>query len=504
MRDSAPEPKSELRIVLIGLLLAMTLAALDQNIVATALPRIVGDLGGLELLSWVVTSFMVASTTSAPIYGKLSDMYGRRPAFFGSIGLFLLGSVLCGLSHHIGQLIFFRAIQGLGAGGLMTLSQTTIGDLVSPRERGRYQGMFAGVFAVCSVAGPLLGGFITEALSWRWIFYVNLPVGAAALFFITVGLKAKPRGAKHRIDYLGAGLLVSATCLLLLVLSCGGVVYPWASAPILLAAAAAVALFTLLVVVERRAAEPILPPVLFRSRVFVLSVVIIGLTMMAMFGAATFLPLFFQLELDAGPQKAGLMMTPLMAGVIIASITGGRLVTRTGRYKPFPIIGLTIATTGFVAMAVAARRPDAPLVAIELVLAAIGMGLGFVMPNLTTAIQNAVARENMGVATSGTSFFRSLGGAVGVAIAGTVLNAHIAHQVGAAGGGGHAGYHSIEQIRQLPQDVQLVVTQAYRTGVSGIFLAGGAIAGLALLLALFVPEIPLRARDALRPAEAAH
>ena len=406
----------------------MTLAALDQNIVAPALPRIVGDLGGLSLLSWVVTAFMVASTTTAPLYGKLSDMYGRRPAFFVSIIVFLIGSALCGQAHGIGELIGFRAVQGIGAGGLITLAQTTIGDLVSPRERGRYQGMFAGVFAVCSVAGPLLGGFITDALSWRWIFYVNLPIGAASLFFIAAGLKEGVERRKHRIDYLGAALLVVGTVSALLVLSSGGTVLPWNSPQIVGAAALAMASFGGLIVVEHRAAEPILSPALFRNSVFLPSVFAITLTVAALFGSATFLPLFFQLELGASPSEAGLRLTAMMAGVIVASFTGGRIISKTGRYKLFPVLGLGLATCGMLGMSWAVRTL-APAVFVESLLFCIGLGLGFVMPNLITAIQNAVERRDMGAATSGSSFFRSLGGALGVALAGTALNLQVAHLV---------------------------------------------------------------------------
>jgi EmrB/QacA subfamily drug resistance transporter len=265
--ESRPPTRREFRVVLGGLMLALTLAALDQNIVATALPRIVSDLGGLAHLSWVVTAFLVASTTTTPLYGKFSDIYGRKPAFMVSIIIFLLGSMLCGLAQGMTQLIVFRAIQGIGAGGLITMAQTTIGDLVSPRDRGRYQGLFAAVFAGCSVAGPLLGGFITDALSWRWIFYVNLPVGAVALMLIAVGLRKHRPAGTHRIDYAGALLLIAATCCGLLVLSWGGSVYPWTSAPILIIGAAAALSCAALALVEARAAEPVLPLHLFTNRV---------------------------------------------------------------------------------------------------------------------------------------------------------------------------------------------------------------------------------------------
>ena len=484
--DSTPD-QTNLRLVLAGLLLALTLAALDQNIVSPALPRIVGDLGGLSLLSWVVTAFMVTSTTTAPLYGKLSDMYGRRPAFFTSIVIFLIGSMLCGQAHSLAQLIGFRAVQGIGAGGLITLAQTTIGDLVSPRERGRYQGMFAGVFAVCSVAGPLLGGFITEALSWRWIFYVNIPVGAASLVCIAAGLKAKPPTKSHRIDYAGAVLLVIGTISALLVLSCGGTLLPWVSLPIIGAAVAACIAFALLIIIEKRAAEPILPPVLFHNPIFLRSVIVIALAVSSLFGAATFLPLFFQVELGSSPSEAGLRLTALMAGVIIASFSGGRIVSRTGRYKIFPVIGLALATAGMIGM-VWATRTLPGLFGMEMPLFFVGLGVGFVMPNLTTAIQNAVSRDTMGVATSGTAFFRSLGAALGVALAGAALNMQLAHLVPALTLPNAPAHQSLEQIAALSPDLRTALRLAYRTSLSRIFLAFAGLTFIAFLIALTIPE----------------
>ena len=482
-----PTTRQELRIVLGGLMLALTLAALDQNIVATALPRIVSDLGGLAHLSWVVTAFLVASTTTAPLYGKFSDIYGRKPAFMVSIIIFLLGSMLCGLARGMTQLIVFRAIQGLGAGGLITLAQTTIGDLVSPRERGRYQGLFASVFAGCSVAGPLLGGFITAALSWRWIFYVNLPVGAVALLLIAVGLRRQGDVRTHRIDYAGALLLIAATCCALLVLSWGGSVYPWSSTPILVIAAAAVLLCGVLALVEARAAEPVLPLHLFANRVFVLGVAVVSLSAMALFAAVVFLPLFFQLVLGASPASAGLMISPMMGGVICASFLGGRSVSKTGRYKRFPVAGLAAATSTYLVMSWAAAHGTA-VVWIEVVLVVMGFGIGFVMPNLTTAIQNAVERRDLGVATSASAFLRSLGGALGVALSGAILTTRLHGAASIAS----RGTLDLDQIAHLPPAQHAAVVGGYAHALSATFLAGSAIAGCAFLLVLFLPEHPLR------------
>lgn len=495
---SAPAPvsKRELRLVFAGLMLALALASLDQNIVNTALPRIVSDLGGLAHLAWVVTAFMVASTASTPLYGKLSDMYGRKPLFFTAILIFLTGSVLCGLSQTMFQLIIFRTIQGLGAGGLMTLAQTTVGDLIAPRERGKYQGLFGSVFAACSVAGPLLGGVITDTLSWRWIFYVNLPVGAAALFLIAIGLRHSCRAVAHRIDYPGAGLLTIGTVCLLLLLSWGGSTYPWLSPVILALAAGASLFFGLLIAQEGRAAEPILPMRLFRNRVFAVAVSVIGLNAMALFGSLVFLPLFFQLVLGASPSRAGLMMAPMMGGVIVAAVTGGRLVSATGRYKIFPVIGLLVGAGSFLTLAWAARTGAATPV-IETALVTLGCGLGLVMPNLTVAIQNSVERPDLGVATSMSAFIRSLGGALGVAIAGAVVAARLRHLLPASwteptSSGSSLLELGVQQIAKISPERHAILVNAYRHAIATTFLTGAGAALLAFAIVLFLPERPLR------------
>jgi EmrB/QacA subfamily drug resistance transporter len=487
-----PVSKRELYLVFAGLMLALTLASLDQNIVSTALPRIVSDLGGLMHLSWVVTAFMVASTATTPLYGKLSDIYGRKRLFYVAISVFLVGSVLCGLSQTMLQLILFRGLQGLGAGGLMTLAQTTIGDIIPPRERGRYQGLFGGVFAACSVAGPLLGGIITDALSWRWIFYVNLPVGAAALALIAIGLKHPNARAQHRIDYPGAALLSSATVALLLFLSWGGTQFPWSSPAMLGLAAAAVLLFGWTIFQEHRASEPILPPRLFHLRGFVIPVVVIGLQAMALFGSLVYLPLFFQLVMGASPSHAGLLMAPLMAGVILTSVTGGRLISRTGRYKIFPVIGLLMASGSFLAIGLCAEKAIG-VVPLVIALVMLGCGFGFVMPTMTTALQNVVSREDLGTATSVSAFLRSLGGALGVAISGAVVTARLHMLL-------PPSVH-LESMTTLPAAQPRIapaahhlVTEAYRHAIATTFFTGAALAALAFIITLGLPEQPLRAR----------
>jgi len=491
----APVTSRELYMVFPGLMLALTLASLDQNIVNTALPRIVSDLGGLAHLSWVVTAFMVTSTISTPLYGKLSDMHGRKPLFFTAIIIFLIGSVLCGLAQTMFQLILFRAIQGLGAGGLVTLAQITVGDLIAPRERGRYQGLFGAVFAACSVAGPLLGGVITDALSWRWIFYVNLPVGAAALFLIAIGLRSHGRTVTHRIDYAGAALLTGGTICLLLFLSWGGAVFPKLSPVLLALIFSSVLFYGLLVMQEQRATEPILPPSLFRNPVFVVAVSVIGLNAMALFGCLVFLPLFFQLVLGASPSRAGLMMAPMMGGVIVASVTGGRLVALTGRYKIFPIVGLIMSTGSFLTLAWAARE-GAPTGIIETALVSLGAGLGLVMPNLTVAIQNSVERDHLGVATSVSSFVRSLGGALGVAVSGAVVAIRLRHYIPAAwikttANGSNILEMGVQQIAKIPAAQHAVLVNAYRHAIATTFLTGAVTAAFAFVIVLFLPERPL-------------
>jgi EmrB/QacA subfamily drug resistance transporter len=488
--------KHEIRIVFTGLMLALALSALDQNIVSTALPRIVGDLGGLNHLSWVVTAFMLTSTTTTPVYGKLSDLYGRKPMFFTAIILFLIGSVLCGAAQTMFQLILFRAAQGLGAGGLITLAQTTIADLISPRERGRYQGIFAGVFAVCSVAGPLLGGLITDVLSWRWIFYINIPVGVAALLLIAVGFRCPHRAVAHHIDYLGVILLTATTSCLLLVLTWGGTTYPWSSSIILGLAAGTAVFLVMLIINERRAIQPILPVHLFDNRVFVISIIVIGITFMALFNAAVFLPLYFQLVRGASPSVSGLMMAPLMTGVIISSFVGGRIVTATGRYKIFPVIGLATASLSYFFIAQTALSA-AHLAVIEAAIMMLGLGMGLVMPNLITAIQNAVPMEDLGTATSTSSFFRSLGGAVGVAISGAVVTYELHDFLTAVMAGSPADIQFLlergtQQMAGLSVVQQGAVVDAYRHAISAAFFTGAVLSGIAFAIVLFLPERPLR------------
>jgi len=482
--------------VFAGLMLALALAALDQNIVGVALPQIVSELGGLHHLSWVVTSFLVTSTATTPLYGKLSDMYGRKPLFIIAIVIFLVGSCLCGLSRSMTELVVFRGIQGMGAGGLIVLAQTTIADLVAPRERGRYQGLFGAVFAFSSVAGPLLGGFITSALSWRWIFYVNVPVGIPALAMIAFGFRRPHHKVSHRIDYAAVALLSSATVALLLVLSWGGVQFPWSSPLIIGLAMASVVLTALLIRTERRSAEPVLSPHIFHNRTVVIASMVMALAFMGIFGAFVFLPLFFQLVMGMEPAQAGLMLAPMTGGLIAASFIGGRIVSRTGRYKIFPVVGLGCASLSFIVVMWAAAS-NGGIGVIEASLIVLGCGFGLVMPNLVIALQNAVGAGELGAATATAAFFRQLGGTFGVAMSGAIMTAqlqglHMEKWNGLVKNGRSLMEQGIQDIAALPAAQREIVLGAYRHAISTTFLVGAVITALAFALVLFLPEHPLK------------
>ncbi len=496
LHETAPPTPREVRIVFGGLMLALALASLDQNIVGVALPQIVSELGGLNHLSWVITSFLVTSTATTPLYGKLSDMYGRKPLFIIAIAIFLTGSCLCGLSRSMTELVVFRGIQGMGAGGLMVLAQTTIADLVAPRERGRYQGLFGAVFAFSSIAGPLLGGFITSALSWRWIFYVNVPVGIPALAMIALGFHRPHHKVQHRIDYTAVALLTSATVALLLVLSWGGVQFPWSSPLIIGLAMASVVLIVLLIRTERRSLEPVLSPHIFHNRTVVIASAVMGLAFMGIFGAFVFLPLFFQLVMGMVPARAGLMLAPMTGGLIATSFIGGRLVSRTGKYKIYPVVGLGCASLSFIVVMWAAAS-NAGIGVIEASLVVLGCGFGLVMPNLVVALQNAVGAREQGAATATAAFFRQLGGTFGVALSGALMTAQLRNLNMEQGTGllkrGRALMEQgIQDIAALPDAQREIVIGAYRHAISTTFLVGAVITSLAFLLVLFLPEHPLR------------
>jgi EmrB/QacA subfamily drug resistance transporter len=487
---------ARLYTVMAGALLAMVLAALDQNIVNTALPRIVSDLGGMTHLSWVVTAFMLSSTVTTPLYGKLSDIYGRRTLFFIAIIVFMAGSLACGAAQSMGQLIGFRALQGLGAGGLLVLAQAAVADVVSPRERPRYQGLFTGTFALSSVAGPLLGGIITEAFSWRWVFYVNLPVGVLALVMIAMGLRKPKSGARRAIDYAGTVLLACTTTALLLLLAWGGNTFPWASAE---AGALTVLIgifLALFVWWESRAREPLIRLALFRNSVFARGVVVGGMMTFAMLGSTVFLPLYFQLVLGMSPARAGAMMLPQVAGMLCTSIIGGRIVSRIGHNRPFLLAGIGLEAVALASLAVFAYL-GAPPALFLLSMGGLGLGMGMGMPNLTTAVQNAVTHAELGAATGAMTFLRSLGGAVGVATSGTIMTARLNASLANIGGAldvralAEHGVHALEGMTAIQH---AAVSDAYRTALTGCFLLSGLVMTGAFLLVWGLPEITLRSQ----------
>jgi EmrB/QacA subfamily drug resistance transporter len=487
-------PSAQLHTVLAGALLAMVLAALDQNIVNTALPRIVGDLGGMAHLSWVVTAFMLCSTITTPIYGKLSDIYGRRTLFFVAILVFMAGSLACGAAQSMGQLIGFRALQGLGAGGLLVLAQAAIGDVVSPRDRPRYQGLFTGTFALSSVAGPLLGGIITQAFNWRWVFYVNLPVGVLALVMIAIGLRRPASGKRRSIDYMGTVLLAGTTASLLLLLAWGGNEFPWASSDTAMLLMAIVVFLVLFLWQETRAPEPLIRLALFRNSVFARGVAVGGMMTFAMLGSTVFLPLYFQLVLGMQPARAGAMLIPQVVGMLLSSVIGGRIVSRLGHNRPFLLAGIGLEAVALASLAGFAWLGAAP--ALFLVsMGGLGLGMGMGMPNLTTAVQNAVRHAELGAATGAMTFVRSLGGAVGVATSGTIMTARLNAALAGIGGSVNVralSEHGLQALAALNTVQQAAVGDAYRSALTGCFLLSGVVMSGAFLLVWGLPEIMLR------------
>ena len=486
-------------IVIGALMLGMLLAALDQTIVATALPTIAADLGGLNHLSWVVTSYLLTSTVATPLWGKLGDMYGRKRLFQLSIVIFLVGSALSGLSQNMAELIAFRALQGIGAGGLIVGAQAIIGDVVSPRERGRYMGYFGAVFGVTSVIGPLLGGYFTTSLSWRWVFYINVPIGAVALAVVATTLHLPRRRTEHKVDYWGVTLLSAGVTALILLSTWGGTTYAWGSAQIIGLGIAGVALLAACVAVERRAAEPLLPLDLFRNGVFDLTSVIGFIVGFAMYGAIVYLPLYFQTVNGVSPTVSGLELLPLMVGFLGMSIASGQLITRNGKYKIYPVAGTAILAVGLYLLSTMTATTSFGLAALDMLV--VGVGLGLVMQVLVIAVQNAVPYRHLGTATSLATFFRSIGGSFGVAILGAVFTGRLAAEdarylppaaLKALRAAGSAVSQNPAQLKTLPAPVHHGFVLAFSHSLDTVFLVAVPIVVVAFAVTLFLREVPLR------------
>ena len=481
-----------MRVIFGALILVFLLASLDQTIVSTALPTIVGELGGLQHLSWVVTAYLLASTVSGPLYGKFGDLYGRKIVMQTAIVIFLVGSALCGLSQNMAELIGFRALQGLGAGGLIVTAIAVVGDVIPPRDRGRYQGIFGGVFGVSTIIGPLLGGFFVDNLSWRWIFYVNLPIGAVAFVVIGAVFRVRPAPKQHKVDYLGAGLLAGGLSAIVLFTSLGGSTWAWGSSQIITLIVIAVVAIAGFVFVEARVPEPILPLSLFRNRTFAVTSAVGFVVGLSLFGAVTYLPLYLQIVKGMSATKSGLQLTPLMLGLLVTSVISGQLISRWGKYRVFPIVGTAVVTVGMALLSQLGIGTSLWMAALDMVV--LGLGLGMVMQVLVLAVQNAVDYKYLGVATSGSTMFRSIGGSIGVSLFGAIftnrLHTELAQRLPA---GAHLpSTTSPAEIRALPAGVRDSYVHALTAALSPVFFVAAVVSSAAFILALLLPDIPLR------------
>lgn len=492
-----PFSHREILSILSGILLGMMLAALDQSVVTTALPAIAGELGGFERLSWVVAAYLLTATASTPIYGKLSDLYGRRLMLEIAIILFVAASMLCGLAQTMPQLIAGRALQGLGGGGLVSMAQAIIADVISPRERGRYQAYLSGVWATASVGGPVLGGFFVDYLTWRWVFWINLPVGVAAFVLCrrALGLLVTSR-ARRRIDYLGALLLTLAVTDLLLIFTWGGTLYGWTSPRLLSLMALAPPLLAAVVLQELRAAEPVLPPRLFANSVIRTANLASFIVAMAMFGGIVLLPVFLQLVTGVGAGDSGILLIPFMGGTVVGAFTAGQLMRWTGRYKIFPILGLSAGALAFALMATM-DATTAPATAM-IYMGVLGVGLGTSMPVMLVAVQNATEARDIGVATATVAFFRSLGGSFGASILWSIFLAALSRGLAATGGMPDAALlqSGPDAATHLSARQHALLVPALVHGFHLVFAIGAGMLALSVLVSAFLRELPLRTTPA--------
>ncbi|RDE09874.1 MDR family MFS transporter [Pelagibacterium lacus] len=493
LEPAADANPTNVKLVLGAVVATLLVASLGQTIISTALPIIVGDLGGIEHISWAITGYLLAATVSAPVFGKLGDMYGRKVMLQAGIAIFLVGSIIAAMSVNLAMLVFCRFIQGIGGGGLIVTAMAAVGDVLSPRERGKVQGYLGAVFGVSTVVGPLLGGLIVEMLNWRWLFLVNIPVGLVAFAVIAVAFETRTRGVKRSIDFAGAILLTTALSALVIYTSIGGTILPWLAPEALILPVVGVLALVGFIFAERRAAEPILPLSLFRNNAFRVSNGVGFIVGTAMFGTITYMPSYLLIVQGFGPTQAGLALLPMMIGLMGSSMLSGIFISRTGRYKHLPIVSTAILVVG--ALLLSTLAVDTPFLLVMFYMLLVGIGIGPVMSVGVTAIQNAVPHTVLGVATASAQMFRQIGGSLGVAILGAIFANRLAYETLAIGHPeGTAGF-AAEALAAMPAGEQAAMMQAYVSALHPIYLVAAGAAVVAFILSWFLVEIPLSDRQ---------